>query len=161
MERIKEIIATFFYTGYSPVASGTAGSAGAMALAWLLLYVPPSVPYACLAGLVVIVTLLIGIPLGTWAEKRYEKKDPGPFVLDEVMGYFVPLCIFINERPVLGELVAAFFLFRLFDIVKPFPAREMEKLKGGLGIMLDDFFAGIYALMGVVVYHYLRQNPVM
>ncbi|MBU0755010.1 MAG: phosphatidylglycerophosphatase A [Planctomycetes bacterium] len=158
MDRLKEVLATFFYLGYAPVASGTFGSAGALALAWLLCYVPARIPYAAVAALCVILFLIIGVPLGHWAEKRYGKKDPGQFVLDEVMGFFVPLCFFVEERPAWDELGVAFFLFRLFDVIKPFPARRLEKLPGGWGIMLDDFFAGLYTLAGTIVYHGIRQN---
>jgi phosphatidylglycerophosphatase A len=159
MERIKELLSTFFFLGYAPVASGTFGSAGALVLAWLLCYLPEGIPYAAVALLLVILTLATGVPLGTWAEKRYGKKDPGPFVLDEVMGFFVPLCLFIHERPGWDELIAAFFLFRIFDIAKPFPGRRLESLPGGWGIMLDDLVAGLYALAGCIVYHGIRQNP--
>lgn len=158
MDRLKEIISTFFYLGYAPVASGTFGSAGAMVLAWLLCFVLLEIPYAAIAAVMIVFFFVIGVPLGHWAEIRYKKKDPGPFVIDEVMGYFVPLLFFVDQRPAWDELVAAFFLFRLFDVVKPFPARRLEKLPGGWGIMLDDLFAGLYALAGVIVYHSIRQG---
>ncbi len=159
MKGLKELIATFFYLGYSPVASGTAGTLGAMALAFLLLALPAAMPYGAVCLCLVAVTFLIGLPLGGWAESYYGKKDPGPFVLDEVMGYFVPLCIYFQARPAPDELFAAFFLFRLFDVVKPQPARRLEKVKGGAGIMLDDLVAGLYSLIGLMVYHSARLNP--
>lgn len=149
MNRLRELIATFFYTGYSPVASGTAGTAGALLLAWIL---PESIHYGLACAAIALFVFAFGVPLGTWAEKRYGKKDPGPFVIDEVAGYFVALLRLDGAKPGLGELFVAFFLFRLFDVVKPFPARNMESIPGGWGIMLDDIFAGIYALLGVIVY---------
>lgn len=160
MEKLKELLATFFYLGYSPFASGTAGSLGAMGVAFLFLLLPQGIPYGLVALGFVVLTFFLGVPLGHWAEHRYGKKDPGPFVLDEVTGYFVPLCYFMVERPEADELVVAFFLFRLFDVIKPPPARQMEEIEGGWGIMLDDVIAGLFTLMGTVVYHGIRVNPV-
>ena len=161
MERVREVLSTFFFLGYSPVASGTAGSAGAFAVAWLLTFLPPSIPYAAAALVIVIVTFVLGVPLGDWAEKRYGKKDPSPFVLDEVMGFFVALCYFWTARPALDELVVVFFLFRVFDVIKPPPARKIESLRGGWGIMLDDGIAGLYTLVGIAVYHAVTNDPSM
>lgn len=156
MDRLKEIVTTFFYTGYSPVASGTAGSAGALLLAFVL---PASlvlggttVGFGVICVFMAALCMVLGVPLGSWAEKRWGKKDPGPFVIDEVAGYFVALFRFEAPKPEIGELLVAFFLFRLFDVIKPPPARRIESLPGGWGIMLDDIIAGLYALLGVVVY---------
>lgn len=159
MERLKELLSTFFYLGYSPVASGTAGTLGAVGLAFLFLLLPESIPYGVVCMGAVLFFFVLGVPLGHWAEDRYGKKDPGPFVLDEVMGYFVPLSMFLRERPTVEELLVAFFLFRLFDVAKPTPARKLEKLRGGWGIMLDDLAAGLIALLGMIVYHSVRMNP--
>ncbi len=166
MNRLRDITATFFYLGRSPVASGTAGTMGALALALLILPLQASLPqgvlcsYGAISFVLALLFLAIGIPLGHWAEGFYGKKDPGAFVLDEVMGYFVPLCYFLYERPGLDELVAAFFLFRLFDVIKPWPGRRLERLRGGWGIMLDDLVAGLYTLLGTAVFHAMRSNPV-
>ena len=159
MERIKELASTFFYLGYSPFVPGTMGTLGAMALAFLLFLLPPGVSYGAVSMGIVLLSLALGVPLGSWAEKRFGKKDPGPFVLDEVMGYFVPLCLYMRTLPAPDELFAAFILFRLFDIAKPMPARKMEQLPGGWGIMLDDLVAGLVALAGLSVYHAVRLNP--
>jgi len=149
LERLKELIVTFFYTGYSPFASGTAGSAGALVLALL---VPTSVHFGAACVAIVLIALVLGVPLGKWAEKRYGKKDPGPFVLDEVAGYFVALFRINAGAPGWSELLVAFFVFRLFDVVKPPPGRRFESIPGGWGIMLDDIVAGLYTLMAVVVF---------
>ncbi|HVQ38683.1 MAG TPA: phosphatidylglycerophosphatase A [Pyrinomonadaceae bacterium] len=94
--------------------------------------------------------------LGIWAASRTEKlsgkKDPGKVVIDEVAGQFVALL----PVPFLVEFgwwsfILAFILFRFFDIVKPYPARKLESLKGGLGIMADDIVAGVYAAIGVAL----------
>jgi len=149
LDRLKELTATFFYTGYSPFASGTVGTAGALVLALLI---PASIHYGLACLIIVAITLALGIPLGFWGEKKWGRKDPGPFVLDEVAGYFVALLRFSGPRPGIGELLVAFFVFRLFDVIKPPPARRIESLAGGWGIMLDDIVAGLYALLAVVVY---------
>jgi phosphatidylglycerophosphatase A len=152
--RLKELLATFFYMGYSPVAPGTAGTAGAIVLAMLI---PLSFHYGLACVLVCLAALALGVPLGTWSEERWGKKDPGPFVLDEVAGTFIALLRLDAPKPEVGELMVAFFAFRLFDVAKPPPARRMERLPGGWGIMLDDIIAGLYALLAVIVYrqHFL------
>ena len=92
---------------------------------------------------------LLGVVLvGTWASHRVEllldRKDPGLIVIDEVAGMMVSVALVPRTVPV---LVCAFFLFRLFDIWKPFPARDSQWLPGGAGVMVDDLIAGFYALL--------------
>ncbi|HEY5883646.1 MAG TPA: phosphatidylglycerophosphatase A [Pyrinomonadaceae bacterium] len=108
---------------------------------------------------VLLVELLfaVGISLvGTWAasqtEKFSEKKDPQIVVIDEVAGQFIALL----PVPFLFDsawwsIIIAFVLFRFFDIVKPYPARRLENLHGGLGVMADDLIAGVYAGIGVML----------
>ncbi|HLN98913.1 MAG TPA: phosphatidylglycerophosphatase A [Pyrinomonadaceae bacterium] len=94
--------------------------------------------------------------IGIWAASRTEKlsgqKDPGKVVIDEVAGQFIAL---IPVPFVLGTVwwtaILAFVLFRFFDIVKPYPARRLESLEAGMGIMLDDIVAGVYAAIGVAL----------
>ncbi|HJU43382.1 MAG TPA: phosphatidylglycerophosphatase A [Vicinamibacterales bacterium] len=130
-------IATFGYVGYFPIAPGTAGSAAALALYALVRWFGTPA-----AELVTIVTVLI---LGVWAahgtERALNLKDPGVVVIDEVLGMlmtlaFMPLSVW--------GIVAAFLLFRIFDVIKPFPAGRLEHLPGGFGIMADDAMAGVY-----------------
>ena len=132
------MIASVGGAGYSPVASGTVGSAVALGGLWLIPFTPLSLALAC-----AVVTLV-----GLWAASRVErllgKKDPGVIVIDEVAGMMVSVLLLPRTLPV---LISAFFLFRLFDIWKPFPARESQALTGGLGVMLDDLIAGAYALI--------------
>ncbi|PYM19691.1 MAG: phosphatidylglycerophosphatase A [Candidatus Rokuibacteriota bacterium] len=136
-ERVGLIIATAGGAGYAPIAPGTVGSALTVALIWL-------VPFSR-TGLVVFF-LLVTI-VGTWAAHHAERalggKDPGAIVIDEVAGMTLTVLAF---PPTVGVLVAGFFLFRLFDIVKPFPARSSQRLRGGVGVMIDDLIAGAYAL---------------
>jgi phosphatidylglycerophosphatase A len=135
--RLATFLATAGYVGYIPIAPGTFGSAVGLALyAGVRLADSP-----VLEGVVLMVALVMGI----WAADIVEKdlgKDPSAVVIDEVLGMLVTLA-FINAS--VGAAVAGFFLFRLFDVVKPFPAGRLEHLHGGPGIMLDDVMAGIYA----------------
>jgi len=103
--------------------------------------------------LIVVSTITL---VGTWAASRTEKlsgrKDPGKVVVDEVAGQFIALIPvpFILDSAWWPAIVA-FILFRFFDIVKPYPARKLESLPGGLGIMADDVVAGVYAALGVML----------
>lgn len=110
--------------------------------------------YAIIACEIVFVTALslIGIWAASWTEKISGTKDPGKVVIDEVAGQFiallpVPFLVDTAWWPV----ILAFILFRFFDIVKPYPARKLESLPGGLGIMADDIVAGVYAAIGVAL----------
>lgn len=95
--------------------------------------------------------MAVGIAwIGTWAASRTEmlsgRKDPGKVVVDEVAGQFIALIpVPFMLEPAWWAMILAFILFRLFDIVKPYPARKLESLPGGLGIMADDLIAGVYA----------------
>jgi phosphatidylglycerophosphatase A len=127
---------TVFGVGYVPVAPGTAGSAVGLLLWWLM----PPVPAIHLA--VIALLSAVGIWSATAVAPHFGKADPGHVVIDEVVGVLITLL----WNPVgLGGGVAAFFLFRFFDIVKPFPARRLERLHGGLGVMADDAMAAVYA----------------
>jgi phosphatidylglycerophosphatase A len=92
--------------------------------------------------------LTVVVAAGIWASHRVEavleRKDPGVIVIDEVAGMMVAVLLLPRT---LGVLLCAFFLFRLFDIWKPFPARESQALRGGFGVMVDDLIAGVYALV--------------
>lgn len=138
MNQFALAFATFGYVGYFPIAPGTAGSLAALVLFAAVRWV--GVPAFELGTIVVV---LIG---GIWAANASEhvlgQKDPGAIVIDEVLGMLMTLALL----PVSNfGIFAGFVLFRLFDVVKPFPAGRLEHLKGGPGVMLDDAVAGIYA----------------
>jgi phosphatidylglycerophosphatase A len=136
MTRLALAIATGLGVGYVPFAPGTFGSALGLLL-WALL---PSAPAPNVAA------ILFVFLLGTWAshetERHYARTDPGVVVIDEVLGMLVSLLMVPVGWP---GAVLAFFLFRFFDVVKPYPANHLERLRGGLGIMSDDAMAGVYA----------------
>lgn len=93
-------------------------------------------------------TLAAVVVVGIWASHRVEvvleRKDPGVIVIDEVAGMMVAVLLLPRT---FGVLLCAFLLFRIFDIWKPFPAREAEALRGGFGVVVDDLIAGVYALV--------------
>lgn len=146
MNRLRLGIVSCGFLGCAPVAPGTFGTLGGVAIAWLLagtaLY-PVWILVACIA------VYLVGRSLGGWAERYSGKKDPGIFVLDEVVGYLIT--VLWMEGPSLLALVVAFFVFRFFDIFKPKLARRLEKVPGGDGILLDDVVAGVYGLVLVML----------
>jgi phosphatidylglycerophosphatase A len=123
------------------VAPGTVGSFVTLIALWLIPFTSRA-----LVGTVVAV-IVVGIWAGARVERVLGTKDPGLIVIDEVAGML--LSVLLLPRTV-GVLLTAFFLFRLFDIWKPFPARESQALAGGLGVMLDDLIAGVYALILVM-----------
>jgi phosphatidylglycerophosphatase A len=127
--------------GYAPVASGTVGSFVTVVAIWLL----PVTPLRILVALIVVT--VVGIWAGSRVERALGRKDPGVIVIDEVAGMLLSVILLPPTIPV---LVTAFLLFRLFDIWKPFPARESQVLTGGLGVMVDDLIAGFYALVLVL-----------
>jgi phosphatidylglycerophosphatase A len=131
------MIATVFGAGYSPVAPGTVGSAVAALLLWLI-------PFSRVGVVVFLVAVII---VGTWAahiaERRLGGKDPGAIVIDEVAGMTLSVVLFPLTSAV---LLGGFVLFRIFDVVKPPPAHASQRLTGGVGVMIDDLIAGLYAL---------------
>lgn len=137
MTRLAILLATVGYVGHFPFAPGTAGSAAALLLYALLRWIGS--PVADVATIVAL--FAAGCWAGSVAEAHYGRTDPGYVVLDEVIGMLLTL-LFV---PVTWSgVLIGFLLFRAFDIVKPFPARQCERLHGGLGIMADDAVAGIY-----------------
>jgi phosphatidylglycerophosphatase A len=146
MKLLARVLATFFGTGESPLVPGTVASfAAALLYRWTLYRLPP----ALFAGLITI-TFFIGVAAADVHARTLGCKDPRPVVIDEACGQWIA-CFLVP--PSWGLTAAAFFLFRAFDIVKPFPIRRLERLPGGWGIMADDVLAGIFA--GLLVHGYL------
>jgi len=137
-DRVAMFLATGFGTGYGPIAPGTWGSLPGLGLAWGLDRYAGR--WAVAAG------ACFFAAAGVWAAGRAERllggKDPGPVVVDEIAGQLVTLLFLPITAPV---LVVGFALFRVLDVVKPWPARRLEGLAGGSGIMADDLMVGLYA----------------
>jgi len=138
----REILVTFFYLGHAPVASGTFGTLGALGLCLLI---PRHWHFGLTSAVLALVFLVAGVLCGDWAERRFGGKDPKEFVLDEVMGFFVCVARPGSVFPSMKELIIAFVLSRFFDVIKPPPARQVERWPKGWGIMGDDFVSAVYA----------------
>ena len=149
-------IATGLGSGYFPVAPGTAGSA--LGLALVIAFRQTSLEPLWLALSLAAITGLLFL-VGVWsagkAEKVFGRVDPGQVVIDEVAGQI--LTFVATPRVAWIGLIIGFILFRAFDIVKPFPARQAERLPGGWGIMMDDVVAGLYSLIVLVILgHFIK-----
>lgn len=138
MSRVAQLIASFAYTGRSPVAPGTVGSVAALPV-FVVLRLSGS---PVLEAGVILVLAALGVWSATVTERELGVVDPGVVVIDEVVGMLITLA-FMPLRWT-GVLVG-FVVFRLFDIIKPYPCARAERLPGGWGIMADDVLAGVYA----------------
>ncbi len=129
-------IAQGAYAGRFPVAPGTAGTVVGVLLYFLIMGLPA-------IGYLIVCVLVAGI--GTWAAGEAEsllgKKDAPSIVIDEITGFLLSMFM---VPPTWGVIIAGFFLFRSFDILKPWPLKRLQNLHGGAGVMLDDIGAGIY-----------------
>ncbi|MGC1294302.1 MAG: phosphatidylglycerophosphatase A [Alloacidobacterium sp.] len=144
--------ATFFGAGFGKPGPGTWGSVAATLL-WFLVAGSAhlsAIQTAVVSGIGAFLALFVGIPAATIVERESGREDPGHVVLDEVCGQWIALAASPANWP---HALLALLLFRIFDIIKPWPARQLERLDGGAGIMLDDVAAGIYALLVFIGIH--------
>jgi phosphatidylglycerophosphatase A len=139
-------IGTFFGAGLLKPGPGTYGSTAALLLWYAAAHVFHPTPHALAIGtiLAAILVTLIGIPAATIVAHESGREDPGHVVIDEVAGQLIAL-IALPALP--GYALLGLFLFRFFDILKPWPIRRFERLPGGTGIMLDDVAAGLFAFL--------------
>ena len=137
MRRLGLFIATCGYLGYVPIAPGTFGSAAGLAV----FYAVRSTGSVSVELAAIVILFAIGVWSGTVAEHYFGGIDPGPVVLDEVVGMLITLALLpVN---VTGA-ITGFLIFRVLDVVKPWPSAGFEKLPGGLGVMADDGMAAVY-----------------
>jgi phosphatidylglycerophosphatase A len=142
MRTLAYILGTFFGCGYSPVGPGTVGSLAAILIA---------IPIGNRVTIVLLSMVLLGPAI--WAAGKvaqYEsRKDPQIVVIDEVLGQWITLAgaSALNWK----SFLAALLFFRLFDIWKPWPVRQLEGLSGGIGIVADDLMAGLYGALAIFV----------
>lgn len=150
-----KLVATSFGAGFSPIAPGTIGAVVAVVV-WLVLdyYMDYCTLQWTLAGLIAMFTVL-----GVWSStisERFWGEDSSRVVVDETVGEWIAL-LAVPASSHWGYVLAAFLLFRFFDIVKPLGVRSMEKLKGGYGIMGDDILAGIYSAVVILLFSYILR----
>ncbi len=136
MTRVGLALATVGGAGFFPFAPGTVGSAVGVGVYLLTRHWSLLGQGLLLAAIVVVGTWAAGV-----AAASLQREDPGPVVIDEVAGQLVTL--FLTGAGLVGAIIG-FFVFRIFDIIKPPPARQLEALHGGVGIMADDLMAGVY-----------------
>ncbi|OHB56668.1 MAG: hypothetical protein A2173_01605 [Planctomycetes bacterium RBG_13_44_8b] len=148
---IKKLILSCFGAGFLPFAPGTWGSLLALAVFLAVRHFwPVEIILVILLVVMMVVSSVLCLLFAGEAEKLGDKKDPGWIVIDEFAGQSVALLsAAVTSRNVLVVAVAAFVLFRIFDILKPPPVREVQYLKGGIGVLADDLVAGVMA--GVVL----------
>lgn len=138
MKRFVVISATWFGTGFSPFASGTVGTLGAIPFFLLLSRMPLALYLLTLVAFTLFACWSAGFGEELWGEH-----DSGKIVIDEVAGYLVTM---IAVPPTWQGVLIGFLAFRFFDILKPQPARWFDRsLKNGYGVVLDDVMAGLYA----------------
>lgn len=140
---IEKLLGSGFYTGYVPFASGTFGS-----LAGLIIYYIPGFEKPLIIIPAVVLFSIYGIFVGSKFEKIYGH-DPSECTIDEVVGMWIAL-LFVPKIWWISIIV--FLLWRVADIIKPFPARKLESLQGGLGIMIDDIVSALYVLIFVQLF---------
>jgi len=133
------LVASWGPCGYVPVAPGTAGTLGAVPLFWLLRGLPLPLYLVTLLGL-----FAIAVYSADRAGAYWQVADASPIVIDEVVGYLVTVALVPWSWP---AALLAFFLFRLMDVVKPWPASAFDRVKNGFGVVMDDVAAGVYAFL--------------
>ncbi|MGD8930540.1 MAG: phosphatidylglycerophosphatase A [Lysobacterales bacterium] len=144
LRSVSGFLALGFGSGLSPAAPGTAGTLAAVPLAALLVQLPPLLFWPVLAAL-----FLIGVYVCGHTSRRLGRHDPGSIVWDEMVGYWLVVAFVPMHW---AWWLAAFLLFRFFDIVKPWPIRWLDRrVGGGFGIMLDDVVAGVFATVVLLI----------
>lgn len=150
LRRLGVFIATCAHIGYAPVAPGTFGSAVGL----LIYYLVRRQGSVSVELGVIAVVMVVGLWSATEAEHHFGGIDPGPVVIDEVIGMLITLAL--HPVSVTGAIVG-FFIFRVLDVVKPWPARQLEHLPGGFGVVLDDVMAGVYG--NLLIWGLIRLLP--
>jgi phosphatidylglycerophosphatase A len=136
MKRVAVLLATSLGAGYFPVAPGTVGSAVGLAVFFLTNHWSATSQIALVA-----ILSIVGVWASGEAARHFGREDPGPVVIDEVAGQLLTLLL---TGVGLAGALAGFFIFRVLDVLKPWPARGFERLPGGVGIMADDLMVAVY-----------------
>jgi phosphatidylglycerophosphatase A len=153
MKRFILLLATGFGVGYSPIAPGTLGTLIAIPIYYFLSKILPPI-----YGITLVAFFFLSVWISENAEVFFGRKDDPKIVIDEMMGFFITM-LWLPKTT--SSVMIGFFLFRFFDIFKPFPIRRFEKrLKGGWGVVLDDVLAGIYAniVLQIISYYFTLSS---
>lgn len=158
---VRKIGASVFFLGYFPYGPGTVGSAVTIGALWFLdnkyksLFTPEHLVFYWGA---IMLLAAVSIYLSSKSKEVFGSDDPGPVIIDEVVGQFVT---FFMIPLSIRTLIVGFVLFRLFDIIKPFPVHHMEEMDGGVGITMDDVAAGVLANISLMLilagYHWVKS----
>lgn len=153
MNKFFLFIATGFGVGYSPIAPGTLGTLVAIPIYYFLSEIPSPLYEITLVGF-----FFLAVWISENAEIFFGKKDDQRIVIDEMIGFLITM-LWIPKT--IHFILIGFFLFRFFDILKPFPIRRLEtRLKGGWGVVLDDVLAGVYAnIILQIASYYFTLSP--
>lgn len=152
MNQLEKILGSGLYSGYIKTASGTFAS-----LVALFIFLIPGFENPTLMIFVISVCIVAGVPIADKFEKEYGK-DPSQFTLDEFIGTWITF-LFLPKK--IWYLIPAFLIWRALDIFKPFPARRLENINGGWGVILDDVAAGIYSFMAMQIIIYLLNRFIL
>ncbi len=147
-KKIIENLATWFGLGNAPTMPGTVGTIGAIPLFLVFLLFKDNPYYNNIYFIFLVAFFILAVYVSDVAEGIYQVKDAQCIVIDEVLGFMTTM--FLVKASILN-LVFGFILFRFFDITKPYPIRKLQNLKGGMGIVIDDFLAGIMANIILVI----------
>ena len=150
---MKEAFVSFFFLGRAPVAPGTFGTLGSLILAYFIVDNISEFSGYLILGLGAIM-YYIGLQIAPWCEEKYGK-DPGVYVMDEVIGYLIPIgFLLIFGITITNNIwIFSFVAFRILDVLKIWPAKDLENIEGGHGILLDDIAAGFQTLILVLLFN--------
>lgn len=152
MKTVIKMVSSGLYVGYSPITPGTLGSIWGL-LIYLQLYQYPS-----LYIFTVLLLFILGFLISERAEEIFGKKDSRKIVIDEIAS----MCLaYLFIKPDRFMITAGFILFRLFDVIKPPPARRMQILSGSAGVMMDDVVAAIYTIATLFILYLIRQKGIL
>ena len=143
------LLATGFGSGFSPIVPGTAGTIVAIPIYYFLSNISSPVYEITLVAF-----FFLSVSVSEKAQQHWGNKDDRRIVIDEIMGFFVTM-LWLPRTALM--IIAGFFLFRFFDIVKPPPIRRLENVNGGYGVVLDDVMAGVYANIVLQIFSWIRH----
>ncbi len=158
MKKLAILIATFFNVGKFPIAPGTLASLITTIVVFIFNYFYSPDPIIMISAIVII--FFAGIIPARVAEEYYGQKDPHTIVIDEVPGQMISLLFLpaVLSTKSIAAYITGFFIFRFFDILKPPPVKQADRIKGGFGIMFDDILAGLYALGTIHLLIYIYRS---